>query len=72
MLIENDKTEGEIMKKILLLVLLTLSFNSYATIDSNTNIFIPVRHVQSGEYIIQIAYLIGCYGLPRGPTWLTT
>ena len=55
------------MKKLLLTVLLTLSFNSYATIDSNTNVFIPVRHIQSGEYFVQIAPMIGCYGLPRGP-----
>ena len=56
------------MKKILaLMALFTMHTNAFATSDSNTNVFIPVQHVQSGEYFVQIAPLVGCYGLPRGP-----
>lgn len=55
------------MKKITLLACLALSSAVYATVDSNTNVFIPVKHIQSGEYFVQAAPLIGCYGLPRGP-----
>lgn len=55
------------MKKFLLLSLISFSQYSLATVDSNTTVFLPVRHVQSGEYFVQVAPLIGCYGLPRGP-----
>ena len=61
------------MLKRFIIVFSFLSFHSvnlYAsltTVDSNTNIFIPVQHIQSGEFFIQRAPMIGCYGLPRGP-----
>lgn len=55
------------MKKFLLLTLLSFSQFSFATVDSNTTVFIPVKHVQSGEYFVQVAPVVGCYGLPRGP-----
>lgn len=56
------------MKKILaLFTVFTIHTNAFATSDANTNVFIPVQHVQSGEFFVQIAPLIGCYGLPRGP-----
>lgn len=38
-----------------------------ATVDANTQVFILVRHVQSEEYFIERAPVIGCYGLPKGP-----
>lgn len=55
------------MKKIFLLSFLALQSTAFATIDSNTSVFIPVRHIQSEEYFVQVAPVIGCYGLPRGP-----
>jgi len=55
------------VKKIILGMFLTLSSNAFATVDSNTNVFFPVKHIQSGEYFVQVAPIIGCYGLPRGP-----
>lgn len=55
------------MKKLILSLLLVISSHAYATVDSNATVFIPVQHIQSGEYFVQIAPLIGCYGLPRGP-----
>ena len=58
------------MKTILLTVLLTTTSISYATVDSNTNVFIPVKHIQSEEYFVQRAPMIGCYGLPKGPQLL--
>lgn len=55
------------MKKLLLLTLLSFSQFGFATVDSNTNVYIPVKHIQTGEYFVQAAPVIGCYGLPRGP-----
>lgn len=55
------------MQKMILVIFLTLQSNAYATVDSNTNVFIPIKHIQSEEYFVQIAPIIGCYGLPRGP-----
>jgi len=57
------------MKLVALLssVFYLFSANATLTVDSNTNVFFPVKHIQSGEYFVQMAPLIGCYGLPRGP-----
>lgn len=54
------------MKKIIFGIFLVTS-NAHATVDSNTNVFILVQHIQSNEYFVQRAPIIGCYGLPRGP-----
>lgn len=51
-------------------LLIMLTRNSNATVDSNTNVFIPVKHVQSDEYFVQMAPMMGCYGLPKGPQLL--
>jgi len=58
------------VKKLILGTFLALLSNAYATVDSNTNVFIVVKHIQSEEYFVQRAPLIGCYGLPRGPQLL--
>lgn len=55
------------MKKLILGLSIAFMSNAFATVDSNTNVFLLVRHVQSGEYFIERAPLVGCYGLPRGP-----
>lgn len=46
---------------------LVLLSQANATIDSNTNVFILVQHIQSNEYFVQWAPMVGCYGLPKGP-----
>jgi hypothetical protein len=60
-------SKGNFMNKIMLLALFSVSLSAHATSDSNTEVFIPVRHIQSGEYFVQKAPMIGCYGLPKGP-----
>lgn len=55
---------------MILITFLALQANAFATVDSNTTVFIPVLHIQSGEYFVQVAPMIGCYGLPRGPQLL--
>lgn len=56
--------------KLIILIACLFSLNASATMDSNTNVFILSSHVQSGEYFIQKAPIIGCYGLPKGPNLL--
>jgi hypothetical protein len=48
-------------------LLIAFLSNAYATVDSNSNVYILVRHIQSEEYFVQKAPIVGCYGLPRGP-----
>lgn len=55
------------MKKLVISLLCFFSVNAFATVDSNTNVFILVQHIQSGEYFVQKAPIIGCYGLAKGP-----
>ena len=38
-----------------------------ATIDDHAEVFIPVEHVQTGEFFIQRVPIIGCYGMPANP-----
>lgn len=51
----------------LLSVSLMLNAQAFATVDAHTNVFIPVKDIQSEEYFVQKAPMVGCYGLPRGP-----
>lgn len=56
------------MKKVLLMILTSLfSVTSQATVDANARVFILVKHIQSEEFFIERAPIIGCYGLPKGP-----
>lgn len=56
------------MKKVLLMILVSLfSATSQATVDANARVFIIVKHIQSEEFFIERAPIIGCYGLPKGP-----
>lgn len=56
------------MKKVLLLILVSLfSVTTHATVDANARVFILVKHIQSEEFFIERAPIIGCYGLPKGP-----
>lgn len=52
---------------IFTLLSLILSFTSFATVDSNTRVFILVRHVQSGDYFVERAPIVGCWGYSKGP-----
>lgn len=51
------------------LSILTLGFTSQAvaTSDSNDKVYLVVAHVQSGEFFIERAPIVGCYGLAYGP-----
>ncbi len=57
------------MKALLFLVSL-YSSNAFATFDSNDSVYLVVKHVQSDEFFVERAPIIGCYGLPRGPQLL--
>ncbi len=49
------------------IVLLLSATPALATSDANTRVYLVVQHVQSGDYFIERAPLIGCYGIARGP-----
>lgn len=55
------------MKKLVISLVCFFSVSAFATVDSNTNVFILVQHIQSGEFFVQKAPIIGCYGPARGP-----
>lgn len=56
------------MKMIVTSLLLLLgSVNSFATVDAHDRVYIVVRDIQSEEFFIERAPIIGCYGLARGP-----
>ena len=55
------------MKKLTLLALISLSTSAYATVEGNHNLFVMVQDINSEEYYIQKAPIIGCWGLAKGP-----
>lgn len=56
------------MKKMILTAsLLITSINSFATVDANTSLFILGKDIQSEEYFVQKAPIIGCWGIAKGP-----
>ncbi|HLE12500.1 MAG: hypothetical protein A2504_07585 [Bdellovibrionales bacterium RIFOXYD12_FULL_39_22] len=56
------------MKTSLLIFLATLfSFTAFATVDGQTRVFLVVQDVNSEEFFVERAPIIGCYGLPYGP-----
>lgn len=56
------------MKKVsIALILILSSLNSFATIDANTSLFILGKDIQSEEYFVQKAPIIGCWGIAKGP-----
>src|SRR5687768_7253217 len=38
-----------------------------ATVDAHTRVYIVVKDIQSEEFFVERAPIIGCYGLARGP-----
>ena len=56
------------MKQILLTVATVLFASSvFATVDSHDKVFLVVKHIQTEEFFIERAPIVGCYGLPQGP-----
>lgn len=56
------------MKKMILTAsLLIASINSFATVDANTSLYILGKDIQSEEYFVQKAPIIGCWGIAKGP-----
>lgn len=47
------------------IALVGLSAN--ATVDGHDKIFLVVKNIQSEEYFVERAPIIGCYGLAKGP-----
>jgi hypothetical protein len=40
---------------------------AHATVDAHTRVFLVVQDVQSEEFFVERAPLIGCYGIAQGP-----
>lgn len=56
------------MKKIVLsLFSCLLTSTTFATVDGHDKVYLVVQHIQSGEFFLERAPIIGCYGLARGP-----
>lgn len=56
------------MKKLVLFLTgLLLSASLWATVDAHDRVYLVVQDIQSGEFFLERAPIIGCYGLPRGP-----
>ncbi len=41
--------------------------NAFATSDAHDRVYLVVQNVQSEEFFVEQAPIIGCYGLPKGP-----
>jgi phage anti-repressor protein len=44
-----------------------LASNAFATVDSHDKVYLVVKNIQSEEFFVERAPIIGCYGLARGP-----
>jgi hypothetical protein len=56
------------MKKLLLSVLSLLVVSpSFATVEAIDKVYLVVQDIQSNEFIVERAPIIGCYGLVKGP-----
>jgi hypothetical protein len=55
------------MKALFFSGFIFFSVASFATVDSNTEVFIVSQHVQTGEFFTQKAPIIGCWGIAKGP-----
>jgi hypothetical protein len=59
-----------LLKSSLLAFTLTLSFSAHSTVDGNMNLFILVKDLNSEEFYVEKAPLIGCWGIAKGPELL--
>lgn len=56
------------MKKLFLtLSVMLLSASTYATVDAHSRSYIVVKDIQTEEFFVERAPIIGCYGLGHGP-----
>lgn len=56
------------MKNLLLSVLSMLVVSpSFATVDAHDKVYLVVKNIESEEFFVERAPIIGCYGLARGP-----
>ncbi len=64
----TEITKENFVKTVLIGMLMSLlSSISFAISEGHDRVFLVVEHVQSGEFFIERAPVIGCYGLLRGP-----
>lgn len=52
---------------IMTFVLGLFSINAFATVDAHDKVYLVVKNIQSEEFFVERAPIIGCYGLARGP-----
>lgn len=56
------------MKSVILSVVMILFTSSvFATVDGHDKVYLVVKNIQTDEYFVERAPIIGCYGLARGP-----
>jgi hypothetical protein len=56
------------MKKMVISVLsLMVMFPSFATVDAHSKIYLVVKDIQTEEFFVERAPIIGCYGSSSGP-----
>ncbi len=56
------------MKTIFFALAMTLLASSaFATVDGHDKVYLVVKNIQSEEFFVERAPIIGCYGLARGP-----
>ncbi len=56
------------MKKLAMtLTTLFVTFGAKATVDVHTNVYLVVQDIQSEEFFVERAPVLGCLGLPYGP-----
>lgn len=54
------------MRQFVLILLTLLSAQVFATVDGHDRVFLVVENIQSGEFFLERAPMIACYGLPQG------
>ncbi|UOF01646.1 hypothetical protein [Bdellovibrio reynosensis] len=52
---------------VLILAMLVGSLKAFGTVDAHTRVYLVVKDIQTEEFFIERAPIIGCYGLARGP-----
>ena len=56
------------MKKVFLtMVGLLISGQAFATVDAMTTIYLVARDIQTEEFYLERARIVGCYGIAEGP-----
>lgn len=55
------------MKSLFLSFLVFFSVQSMATVDANTKVYILVKDINTEEFLVERAPVIGCWGIAKGP-----